>query len=49
MGNPVHSDRLDVELVIESVIAEHRLTPAEQHNRSTSDLVADLVDQTPIP
>ena len=43
-----HAEPGDVQAVFKA-IAEHRLTPAEQHSRSTSDLVADLVDQTPIP
>jgi MoxR-like ATPase len=48
MDGRSHAEPGDVQAVFD-VIAEHRLTPAEQHSRSTSDLVADLVDQTPIP
>jgi MoxR-like ATPase len=48
MAGRSHAEPGDVQAVFK-VIAEHRLTPAEQHSRSTSDLVADLVDQTPIP
>ena len=48
MDGRSHAEPGDVQAVFK-VIAEHRLTPAEQHSRSTSDLVADLVDQTPIP
>jgi len=48
MDGRSHAEPGDVQAVF-NVIAEHRLTPAEQHSRSTSDLVADLVDQTPIP
>ncbi len=48
MDGRSHAEPGDVQAVF-NAIAEHRLTPAEQHSRSTSDLVADLVDQTPIP
>jgi MoxR-like ATPase len=48
MDGRSHAEPGDVQAVF-NVIAEHRLTPVEQHSRSTSDLVADLVDQTPIP
>jgi len=48
MNGRGHTEPGDVQAVF-NVIAEHRLTPAEQHSRSTSDLVTDLVDQTPIP
>jgi MoxR-like ATPase len=48
MDGRSHAEPGDVQAVFKS-IAEHRLTPAEQHGRSTSELVADLVDQTPIP
>ena len=48
MDGRSHAEPGDVQAVFKA-IAEHRLTPAEQHSRSTSDLVADLVDQTPIP
>ena len=30
-------------------IADHRLTPAEQHSRSTAEMVGDLLKQIPIP
>jgi MoxR-like ATPase len=43
-----HAEPGDVQAVFD-VIADHRLTPAEQHSRPTRDLVADLLDQTPIP
>ena len=48
MDGRSHAEPGDVQSVFHA-IAEHRLTPAEQHSRSTSDLVADLVDQIPIP
>jgi MoxR-like ATPase len=48
MDGRSHAEPGDVQAVF-NVIVEHRLTPTEQHSRSTSDLVADLVDQTPIP
>jgi len=48
MDGRSHAEPGDVQAVF-NAIAEHRLTPTEQHSRSTSDLVADLVDQTPIP
>ena len=43
-----HAEPGDVQAVF-GAIADHRLMPAEQHSRSTRDLVADLLDQTPIP
>ena len=43
-----HAEPGDVQAVF-GVIAEHRLTPAEQHSRPTRELVADLVEQTAIP
>ena len=43
-----HAEPGDVQAVF-GVIADHRLTPAEQHSRPTRDLVADLLDQTSIP
>lgn len=43
-----HAEPGDIQAVF-AVIAEHRLTPAEQHSRPTSDLVAELLDQIPIP
>jgi len=48
MDGRSHAEPGDVQAVF-NVIAEHRLTPAEQHSRSASDLIADLVDQIPIP
>lgn len=48
MDGRCHAEPGDVQSVFH-VIAEHRLTPAEQHSGSTSDLVAALVDQIPIP
>jgi MoxR-like ATPase len=43
-----HAEPGDVQAVFGG-IAEHRLTPAEQHSRPTHDLVAELLDQVPIP
>jgi MoxR-like ATPase len=43
-----HAEPGDVQAVF-GVIADHRLTPAEQHSRPTRDLLIDLLDQTPIP
>jgi MoxR-like ATPase len=43
-----HIEPGDVQSVFSS-IAEHRLTPAEQHSRSAADLVAQLLDQVAIP
>ena len=43
-----HAEPGDVQAVF-GVIADHRLTPAEQHSRQTSDLVAELLEQTAIP
>jgi MoxR-like ATPase len=48
MDGRSHAEPGDVQSVF-GVIAEHRLTPAEQHSRLTRDLVADILDQTPIP
>ena len=48
MDGRSHAEPGDVQAVF-NAIAEHRLSPAEQHSRSTSDLVAVLVDQIPIP
>jgi len=48
MDGRSHAEPGDVQAVFRA-IAEHRLAPAEQHSRSTSDLVTDLMDQTPIP
>jgi MoxR-like ATPase len=43
-----HAEPGDVQAVFGAIV-EHRLTPADQHSRPTRDLVADLLDQTPIP
>jgi len=43
-----HAEPGDVQAVF-GCIAEHRLTPAEQHSRPTRDLVAELLDQVAIP
>jgi len=43
-----HAEPGDVQAVF-GVIAEHRLTPAEQLSRPTHDLVTELLDQVPIP
>jgi MoxR-like ATPase len=43
-----HAEPGDVQAVF-GVIAEHRLTPAEQHGRPTRDLVDELLDQIAIP
>jgi hypothetical protein len=38
----------DVQSVF-GAIADHRLTPAEQHSRPSIDLINDLLEQIPIP
>ncbi|NIN81860.1 MAG: AAA family ATPase, partial [Pseudomonas stutzeri] len=38
----------DVQAVF-AAIAEHRLTPSEQHSRPVRDLVDELVEQVAIP
>ena len=43
-----HVEPGDVKAVF-GPIADHRLTPSEQHSRPTLDLVNDLLDNTPIP
>ncbi|MDH3636096.1 MAG: AAA family ATPase [Gammaproteobacteria bacterium] len=43
-----HVEPGDVQSVF-GAIADHRLTPSEQHSRPTMDLVNDLIEQTPIP
>jgi MoxR-like ATPase len=48
MDGRSHAEPGDVQSVF-SAIAEHRLTPAEQHSRSAADLVAELLDQIEIP
>jgi MoxR-like ATPase len=48
MDGRSHAEPGDVQSVF-SAIAEHRLTPAEQHSRPVSDLVVELLDQIAIP
>ena len=48
MDGRSHAEPGDVQSVF-SAIAEHRLTPAEQHSRPVSDLVAELLDRVAIP
>jgi len=48
MDGRSHIEPGDVQSVF-SAIAEHRLTPAEQHSRSAADLVAELLDQIASP
>jgi MoxR-like ATPase len=48
MDGRSHIEPGEVQSVLSS-IAEHRLTPAEQHSRSAADLVAELLDQIAIP
>jgi MoxR-like ATPase len=43
-----HVEPGDVQAVF-GPIADHRLTPSEQHSRPTADLVAELLEQVPIP
>lgn len=43
-----HVEPGDVQAVF-GAIADHRLTPTEQHSRPTTDLTHDLLEQTPIP
>lgn len=43
-----HAEPGDVQSVF-GAIADHRLTPSEQHSRPTRDLVNDLIEQIPIP
>ncbi len=43
-----HVEPGDVQAVF-GAIAEHRLTPSEQHSRPTRDLVAELLEQVAIP
>jgi MoxR-like ATPase len=43
-----HAEPGDVQAVF-GVIAEHRLTPAEQHSRPTHALVTELLDRVSIP
>ena len=43
-----HVEPGDVQAVF-GAIADHRLTPCEQHSRSTAELVDELLKQIPIP
>jgi MoxR-like ATPase len=48
MNGRGHVEPGDVQAVF-GAIADHRLTPSEQHSHPTRDLVDDLLEQTPIP
>jgi MoxR-like ATPase len=48
MNGRNHAEPGDVQAVF-GAIADHRLSPSEQHSRPTSELVSDLLDQIPIP
>jgi MoxR-like ATPase len=48
MNGRSHAEPGDVQTVF-GAIADHRLTPSEQHSRPTMELVNELLDQTPIP
>ena len=48
MAGRSHAEPGDVQAVF-GPIADHRLTPAEQHSRSTAEMVDDLLKQIPIP
>ncbi len=48
MHGRAHVEPGDVQAVF-GAIADHRLTPAEQHSHPTLDLVNELLDQIPIP
>ncbi len=48
MAGRSHAEPGDVQAVF-GAIADHRLTPAEQHSRTTAELVGDLLKQIPIP
>ncbi|MBT8435952.1 MAG: MoxR family ATPase, partial [Gammaproteobacteria bacterium] len=43
-----HTEPGDVQAVF-GAIADHRLSPSEQHSHPTSELVNDIIDQIPIP
>jgi len=43
-----HTEPGDVQSVF-GAIADHRLTPSEQHSHPTRDLINDLIEQIPIP
>ncbi len=48
MNGRSHAEPGDVQAVF-GAIADHRLTPSEQHSHATMDLVNDLIDQIQIP
>ena len=48
MSGRSHVEPGDVQAVF-GAIADHRLTPCEQHSRSTAELVDELLKQIPIP
>jgi len=48
MAGRSHAEPADVQAVF-GAIADHRLTPSEQHSRSTAELVDELLKQIPIP
>ena len=48
MNGRSHVEPGDVQAVF-GAIADHRLTPSEQHSHPTMELVSDLLEQTPIP
>ncbi|MCP4984150.1 MAG: MoxR family ATPase [Gammaproteobacteria bacterium] len=48
MNGRSHVEPGDVQSVF-GAIADHRLTPSEQHSLPTMELVNDLIDQIPIP
>jgi len=48
MAGRSHAEPGDVQAVF-GAISDHRLTPAEQHSRSTAELVGELLEQIPIP
>jgi MoxR-like ATPase len=48
MSGRSHAEPGDVQAVF-GAIADHRLTPSEQHSRPTAELVEALLEQVPIP
>jgi len=48
MNGRSHAEPGDVQSVF-GAIADHRLTPSEQHSRPTAELVEALLEQVPIP
>jgi MoxR-like ATPase len=48
MNGRSHAEPGDVQAVF-GAIADHRLTPSEQHSRPTAELVDALLEQVPIP